>query len=333
MKSLAAFILSLFFYPGLFAQQKFQQEFFQEDFSARPLSQEQVAQQQFAAQQRQQSFLPKTTPAPVPLIIKQINSANEDGSYTFGYESQDGSYRVETKGTDGLTRGKYGYIDAGGVLREVEYSAGGQFGYEPSGSHIQVPPRPPPKKPGDDDEEYDDQGNLINQRQQFQSFANPSASFGRDTSQFINHRPQQVSAPAVRPQSVQPLAAPQPQRQSVRFPLTQRQPLPQQRDFTFDAAQAQIQPILQQQQQQQQQPLSRGREFNFNDAQTQIQPIPVAPRQRQPEVQVRFVDDAPIAEPAPSFQVQRQPATFQNNQQQSPLTAFLSQLQQNQRQF
>uniref|UniRef100_T1JK31 Cuticle protein 6 n=1 Tax=Strigamia maritima TaxID=126957 RepID=T1JK31_STRMM len=84
--------------------------------------------------------------APLPAIVKQINDMNEDGSYTFGYQSEDGSYRVETRNTDGYTRGKYGYIDAGGELKEVEYTAG-STGYVPSGEHIQVPPPAPPPRP------------------------------------------------------------------------------------------------------------------------------------------------------------------------------------------
>lgn len=38
-------------------------------------------------------------------ILKQINQLNDDGSYTFGYESGDGSFRVETKDINGFTKG------------------------------------------------------------------------------------------------------------------------------------------------------------------------------------------------------------------------------------
>ena len=52
-------------------------------------------------------------PEPVP-ILKQINQLNDDGSYTFGFEAGDGSFRVETRDISGHIRGKYGYIDESG---------------------------------------------------------------------------------------------------------------------------------------------------------------------------------------------------------------------------
>ena len=51
---------------------------------------------------------------PVP-ILKQINEVHDDGSYTFGFEAGDGSFRVETKSVSGEIKGKYGYIDEFGV--------------------------------------------------------------------------------------------------------------------------------------------------------------------------------------------------------------------------
>ena len=36
----------------------------------------------------------------------------------------DGSFREETRGTDCITRGKYGYIDPEGVKREYSYTSG-----------------------------------------------------------------------------------------------------------------------------------------------------------------------------------------------------------------
>lgn len=47
----------------------------------------------------------KTTTTPVP-IIKQINKVNDDGSYTFGYEAGDGSFRIEKKEINGHVKGK-----------------------------------------------------------------------------------------------------------------------------------------------------------------------------------------------------------------------------------
>lgn len=46
-----------------------------------------------------------TTKAPVP-ILRSINKVNDDGSYTFGYEAGDGSFRVERKELNGYVKGK-----------------------------------------------------------------------------------------------------------------------------------------------------------------------------------------------------------------------------------
>lgn len=77
-----------------------------------------------------------TTPVP---ILKQIDKHNEDGSYTYGYEAADGTFKIETKYPDGEVYGKYGYIDDTGALREVEYGAS-KRGFEPAGNEIQVAP-------------------------------------------------------------------------------------------------------------------------------------------------------------------------------------------------
>ncbi|XP_058812966.1 pupal cuticle protein 27 [Topomyia yanbarensis] len=77
-----------------------------------------------------------TTPVP---ILKQINRHNEDGSYSYGYEAADGSFKIETKYPTGEVQGKYGYIDDVGKLREIEYGAS-KRGFEPVGTDINVPP-------------------------------------------------------------------------------------------------------------------------------------------------------------------------------------------------
>ena len=56
--------------------------------------------------------------------LERYSSKNEDGSFTFGYISADGSFKEETRGADCITRGKYGYIDPEGVKREYSYTAG-----------------------------------------------------------------------------------------------------------------------------------------------------------------------------------------------------------------
>lgn len=73
-------------------------------------------------------------------ILGQISKHNDDGSYTFGYESADGSFRVENRDIDGFVTGKYGYIDPNGEVQEFEYVAGstnGQsLGYQVRGTSI-----------------------------------------------------------------------------------------------------------------------------------------------------------------------------------------------------
>ena len=41
---------------------------------------------------------------------------NDDGSYTYGYEASDGTFKLETRFADGTVQGKYGYIDANGEV-------------------------------------------------------------------------------------------------------------------------------------------------------------------------------------------------------------------------
>ncbi|XP_023728018.1 putative uncharacterized protein DDB_G0284695 [Cryptotermes secundus] len=81
-------------------------------------------------------YYDQTTPVP---ILKQINRHNEDGSYSYGYEAADGSYKIETKHPTGDVVGKYGYVDDTGKVREVEYGAS-RRGFEPAGTGINVAP-------------------------------------------------------------------------------------------------------------------------------------------------------------------------------------------------
>ena len=74
---------------------------------------------------------PKTTTAPIASkpassvtsttelgIVNQTRQINDDGSYTFGYETVDGSFRIEKKEANGFVTGKYGYIDGDGRRQE-----------------------------------------------------------------------------------------------------------------------------------------------------------------------------------------------------------------------
>lgn len=79
------------------------------------------------AQQQQHDY---TTPVP---ILKQIDRQNSDGSYTYGYEGADKSFKIETKYPNGEVYGKYGYVDDQGNVREIEYGAS-RRGFEPAGN-------------------------------------------------------------------------------------------------------------------------------------------------------------------------------------------------------
>ena len=67
---------------------------------------------------------------------------NEDGSYTYGYEASDGTFKLETRFVDGTVQGKYGYIDANGDVKIIEYGADA-MGFQPEGDlpdGIVIPP-------------------------------------------------------------------------------------------------------------------------------------------------------------------------------------------------
>jgi len=64
-------------------------------------------------------------------ILRFLDSKNPDGSYTYGFESGDGTYKIETRQADGTVKGKYAYIDTNGVLRETSYGSSSERGFEP----------------------------------------------------------------------------------------------------------------------------------------------------------------------------------------------------------
>lgn len=61
---------------------------------------------------------------PVAQIIRKYREENEDGSITWGFENDDGSFKEETIGVDCVTRGSYGYVDPDGLKREYNYETG-----------------------------------------------------------------------------------------------------------------------------------------------------------------------------------------------------------------
>ncbi|XP_058811526.1 uncharacterized protein LOC131676478 [Topomyia yanbarensis] len=56
-------------------------------------------------------------------IIKQIRRYNNDGSYTVGYEAEDGTFKIESRDVLGNIKGTYGYIDENGDIQRVSYNA------------------------------------------------------------------------------------------------------------------------------------------------------------------------------------------------------------------
>jgi len=83
-----------------------------------------------------------TTKTPIP-ILRYLDQQNPDGSYTYGYESADGTYKIETRYATGEVKGKYGYYDDTGKLREVEYGATPKGGFNPTGEGLVVAPAAP----------------------------------------------------------------------------------------------------------------------------------------------------------------------------------------------
>lgn len=56
-------------------------------------------------------------------IVKQIRRLNEDGSYTIGYEADDGTFKIESRDVMGNVKGTFGYIDHDGEIKRVTYSS------------------------------------------------------------------------------------------------------------------------------------------------------------------------------------------------------------------
>ncbi|GBP86044.1 hypothetical protein EVAR_68523_1 [Eumeta japonica] len=99
-----------------------------------------AAHAQYVEDRQPRYIASESRPAPTPVpILKQINRHNEDGSYTYGYEAADGSFKIETKSPAGEVKGKYGYKDDTGKVRVIEYGAN-KFGFQPAGEGITVAP-------------------------------------------------------------------------------------------------------------------------------------------------------------------------------------------------
>lgn len=90
--------------------------------SYRPQPTRQPQQQQPAQPAKYQSNTREKKP--VAQVIRKYREDNPDGSITWGFENDDGSFKEETIGIDCVTRGRYGYVDPDGMKREYNYETG-----------------------------------------------------------------------------------------------------------------------------------------------------------------------------------------------------------------
>ncbi|XP_058789363.1 nuclear receptor corepressor 1-like [Phymastichus coffea] len=107
------------------------QVYYEEEDDAQPAAETDDYSSQIAYQPRTRALpsprskdtIHGSKPPPVQ-TIRNYNKVNDDGSFTFGYEAADGSFKEETRGTDCVVRGKYGYVDPDGNKREFTYVSG-----------------------------------------------------------------------------------------------------------------------------------------------------------------------------------------------------------------
>lgn len=182
-----------------------------------------------------------STTTPVP-ILRYVDTQNPDGSYTYGYENGDGTYKIETRYATGEVKGKYGYYDDLGTFREVEYGATPTGGFEPSGNGIELPQQPQEiqrsaqpqnepqnerrvkvvrrKRPQQPQESQFENFENVEDRRVFLPITRRNQKTQTTTQRPILRQPQQPSRPVVRQQRPaqpqQPAFVPQ-QQNSVRF--------------------------------------------------------------------------------------------------------------------
>uniref|UniRef100_A0A1A9W9H7 Uncharacterized protein n=1 Tax=Glossina brevipalpis TaxID=37001 RepID=A0A1A9W9H7_9MUSC len=173
-----------------------------------------------------------TTPVP---ILKQIDRQNADGSYTYGYEAADKSFKIETKYPNGEVFGKYGYVDDQGSVREIEYGAS-RRGFEPAGSDINVPPptlqssNPYPLNANEEDDgQYREDPAVYFKNQKYnRPIAASKFSLNNNNNNYHNNYQQPRPQPAYNPPPSAPAPAyRQPAAPQYYNPPPQPQPRPQ----------------------------------------------------------------------------------------------------------
>lgn len=149
----------------------------------------------------------RTTPVP---ILKQINRHNDDGSYSYGYEAADGTFKIETKYPSGEVFGKYGYVGDDGKVRSVEYGAS-KRGFEPVGSDINVAPPTLTNSVENTNPDYDDGQYREDPSIYYKQTSEPQNTFtGKglkisfQTLQSQNYQPKSYQTKVFQPQVYQP---------------------------------------------------------------------------------------------------------------------------------
>jgi len=77
-----------------------------------------------------------------PSTSHQYHIQDDLGQYSYGY-SGGPSAKVETKTLDGVTRGKYSYVDGNGIIQSASYVADDVNGFSVAATNIPVGPSSP----------------------------------------------------------------------------------------------------------------------------------------------------------------------------------------------
>ncbi|CAL4164929.1 unnamed protein product [Meganyctiphanes norvegica] len=112
---------------------------------------------------------------PAVQIERAWSHQNSDGTFTWGYINTDGSYKNETKGTDCVVRGSYGYVDeATGQQIDVPYETGNPCNpdepvvdyvdYDVQGFLATVRGGAPPPQQPQQQQRFDSSGSLRNRK-------------------------------------------------------------------------------------------------------------------------------------------------------------------------